>query len=95
MRQARLGYELSVSERLFSRVFGYQSLTVNFVILICSICLMCSPHFFMGLHRFSAWLEHQMMTGHLGHLPGFLIFTAIAATVLFVQEIEKRRRRQP
>lgn len=95
MRQASFGDRHPIPGRLFSGISQYRDLTVNLVILSCSFWLLSSPYLLRGLQRSSDFVEQQLSTGRLGHLPGFLIFAAIAATVLFVQEIEKRRRRKP
>ena len=95
MRQVRLVPSHPIPGRLFSGISKYRDLTVNFVIFSGSLWLLSSPRLLGGLHRFSELLEQRLVNGHLGRLPGFLIFAAIAATVFFVQEIEKRRQRKP
>ncbi len=93
MRQARFGPSHPVPGCLLSGISKYRDLTVNFVILSCSLWLLSSHHFLAGLHRSSTWIEQQLATGRFGHLPGGLTFAAIAATIFFVQEVEKRRRK--
>ncbi len=96
MRQARFGPSHPVPGcLLLLGISKYRDLTVNFVILSCSLWLMSSHHFLGGLHRSSNWIEQQLAAGRFGHLPGVLTFAAIAATIFFVQEVEKRRRRKP
>lgn len=95
MRQARFGPAHPHPARELSGVSQYRGLTVNWVIVSCSLWLLSSPQLVEGLHRFSAWVDHGLRMGRFGHLPGVVMFIAIASLVLFVQEVEKRRRQKP